>query len=175
MVNMKTIQDNATKQFEQPWGNYLLEKIAETKAPEAISWLPQTLGWKIVFTLLFFYLCYQAFQQYKRYKNNAYRREALQWLKLYQSDDEWFYRQLPSLLRKTAICAYDRKTVASLTGAAWEQWLDKQCSSTDFSSHCSNQLHLLAFEADFKLTTQDKQLLVTQVMVWIKKHRGQYD
>ena len=34
--------------FAKPWGNYLLEKIVETQTPQSISWLPQTLGWKLL-------------------------------------------------------------------------------------------------------------------------------
>ncbi|TPH15905.1 DUF4381 domain-containing protein [Litorilituus lipolyticus] len=164
-----------TVQFEQPWGNYLLDKLVETTAPEAISWLPQTLGWKIIFTALIFYTCYKAYLAYKKYKRNVYRRNALAWIKHYQTDEEWFYRQLPSLLRKTAITAFDRAHVTSLMGNDWEKWLDAQCKQSEFSSRCSTQLHQLAFSPDFNLTPQEKIVLVQQISTWIKFHRRQHD
>ncbi|MGB0936258.1 MAG: DUF4381 domain-containing protein [Colwellia sp.] len=161
--------------FERPWGNYLLEKIVETQSPEAISWLPQTVGWKIVFTFGLCYLLYKLQYAYKTYKANAYRRNALAWLKCYQSDEEWFYRQLPTLLRKTAISAFERSEVTSLFGSDWETWLDSKCQKTNFSSLCSNQLHLLAFSPDFTLSLEEKQHLTEQVTYWIKYHRGLND
>ena len=35
--------------FEKPWGNYLLEGIVETIAPQNISFWPQTLAWQFIF------------------------------------------------------------------------------------------------------------------------------
>ncbi|RHW76985.1 DUF4381 domain-containing protein [Colwellia sp. RSH04] len=161
--------------FDKPWGNYLLEKIVEPPPPEAISWLPQTIGWKITFVILFFYLCFKVIAEYKKYKRNAYRRNALAWLKQYQSDEEWYYRQLPVLLRKTAITAYDRTKITSLTGSDWDSWLDSQCKETDFTASCSMVLHQLAFAPEFNLSSQEKQILLQHVSTWIKHHRGQND
>lgn len=172
---MSVVNTQQTTAFDKPWGNYLLEKIVETQPPEAISWLPQTIGWKITFVILFFYLCFKVIAEYKKYKRNTYRRNALKWLKQYQSDEEWYYRQLPVLLRKTAISGYDRTTITSLSGGDWDSWLDSQCQKTDFSSSCSMILHQLAFAPDFNLSAQEKQLLIQHVSTWIKHHRRKND
>lgn len=159
--------------FEKPWGNYLLENIVETKPPNAISWLPQTLGWQIVFTFLLLYLGYRIYLSIKTYQKNAYRREALKWLASYESDEEWFYRQLPVLIRKTAISAFGRNQVVPLSGASWEEWLDKHCPQSDFSQQCPLMLHQLAFAKQINFSFAEKQTLKAQVSLWIKQHRRQ--
>ena len=161
--------------FKKPWGNYLLENIVETTAPENISWFPQTLGWKILACVIFFTIIKQLYLAYKKYKRNAYRREALAWLAQYQNkNDLTFYQQLPVLLRKIAISAFDRTEISQLSGNEWEQWLDEHCSKCNFSTRCPNALHHLAYSPIEPSTVQNEQHqeVLRQVTLWIKFHRS---
>lgn len=162
-----------TPYFDKPWGNYLLEKIVETKPPNDISWLPQTLGWQMVFSFSLIYLAYRIYLGIKAYQENKYRRDALKWLANFDSDDESFYRQLPALIRKTAIAAFGRNQVVPLSGAPWEQWLDAHCEQTNFSKQCPLMLHQLAFAKQITFSLDEKQALKRQVSLWIKHHRRQ--
>lgn len=137
--------------FDKPWGNYLLEGIVETAAPQNISFWPQTVAWQLIFLLLFLYSLKKIYQHWKRYQNNAYRREALTWLANCSLTNEEDIRQLPTLLRKTALLANDisrqyqskplgfdtatnrRYEITKLTGISWAQWLDKHCPKSRFS------------------------------------------
>ncbi|WP_114327348.1 DUF4381 domain-containing protein [Candidatus Colwellia aromaticivorans] len=163
--------------FDKPWGNYLLEKIVETQTPEFISWFPQTIGWKILAVFILFFISYKGYKIYKIYKiyqSNAYRREALSWLAHCQkTDDINLYKQLPALLRKTALSAFKRSEVSQLTGSCWEHWLDQQCQKTSFVSSCPTLLHQLAFKPinANTLTKKQNQILITQVTLWVKYHR----
>ena len=160
--------------FAKPWGNYLLEKIVETQAPENISWLPQTLGWKILASVALLLLTRKVYTIYRNYKRNAYRREALTWLEQCQQTDNFdLYKQLPTLLRKTALSAFKRTEISQLTGSQWERWLDKQCQQTSFVSSCPNVLHQLAY-MPIKPNTfnaDQYQVLLAQITLWIKHHR----
>ena len=162
-----------TRYFDKPWGNYLLENMVETKPPSDISWLPQTMGWKIVFVITLVYLAYRVYLGIKAYQANAYRRDALKWLANFDRDDEWFYRQLPTLIRKTAIAGFGRNQVVSLSGAPWEQWLDAHCPHTNFNEQCPLMLHQLAFAKQITFSFDEKQALKEQVSLWIKHHRRQ--
>ncbi len=153
--------------FEKPWGNYLLEAIVETKAPDTISFLPQTIAWQLTFIVLIMMMFRKGYQKWKDYQANAYRREALLWLSQCSLTKEEDIRQLPALLRKTAILANNRqikesdnvkhKTLAlkaqqeiiELRGQAWAKWLDLNCSKCHFhgkiaesssTTHCSENL-----------------------------------
>ena len=153
--------------FEKPWGNYLLEAIVETKAPENISFLPQTIAWQLIFIVLIIIILRKCYQAWQNYQANAYRREALFWLAQCSLAKEEDIRQLPALIRKTAILASNRhikesdsvksKTLAlkvqqeiiDLRGQAWAKWLDLNCSKCHFhekivksssTTYCSEQL-----------------------------------
>jgi hypothetical protein len=164
--------------FDAPWGNYLLNDIIETSQPESISWWPQTLGWQLLFLFSTFYLLVKGYRRYKKYIANAYRREAIAWIEalpVYQvSKPEVIFRQLPAILRKTAISAFSRAEVSLLSKDNWELWLDNQCQGSRFTSHCSNLLYRLSYQADHQLSTEQMMLLQTDILHWIKFHRGQY-
>ena len=136
------ITSHSPPPFERPWGNYLLEKIVENQAPDAISWLPQTVGWKILAIIIIFYFLKKSYQGYRNYQRNAYRRDAIKWLEQCQQSDELEnFKQFPALIRQTALFAFSRTEVSQLSGSQWEQWLDKQCEQSNFTELCPNLLH----------------------------------
>ena len=158
--------------FEKPWGNYILEKIVETQAPESISWLPQTLGWKILLLIILFSLSIKGYRIYKTYQSNAYRRDALQILRRFKySADQYDSRQLPVLLRKVALAGFNRAQVTQLNGTTWEIWLDQQCSKTNFNQLCPTLLHQLAYSRAISIDEDQHQLLSEQIALWIQFHR----
>ena len=162
--------------FEKPWGNYILEDIVETQAPESISWLPQTLGWQVLLFFMLITLGIKAYQSYKKYQSNAYRRNALKILtRLKGSTDKDFSRQLPVLLRKVALSGFNRAQVTQLNGSSWELWLDQQCDKTHFSQLCPNLLHQLAYAHTVNIDKKQCQLLTEQISLWINFHRRQDD
>lgn len=136
--------------FDKPWGNYLLEAIVETKAPETISFWPQTIAWQVIFIALIMMTVKKAYQAWKNYQANAYRREALTWLAQCSLAKEEHVRQLPALLRKTAMLANHRQVkesdklnnrayalkiqqdITELRGQSWVKWLDLHCHKTQF-------------------------------------------
>lgn len=137
--------------FEKPWGNYLLEAIVETTAPQNISFWPQTIAWQIIFVLLIVVIIKKIYQTWQHYQVNVYRREALAWLAQCSLTNEDDVRQLPALLRKTALLANEvnnldenppktvsavgkrRQEITELTGQSWAIWLDRHCNRSQFS------------------------------------------
>ncbi len=137
--------------FEKPWGNYLLEAIVETTAPQNISFWPQTIAWQLIFILLTIIIIKKIYQTWQDYQANAYRREALAWLAQCSLSSEDDIRQLPALLRKTALLAHEvnqhdtrkplgsssvskrRQEITGLSGQSWAVWLDMHCKHSEFS------------------------------------------
>jgi len=173
MIEMITTATGAP--FAKPWGNYLLEKLVETQAPESISWLPQTLGWKVLAGIALMLLIRKSYQTYRNYQRNAYRREALAWLEhCRQTDKIELYKQLPALLRKAALNAYKRTEISQLSGGQWEHWLDQQCQQTSFVTSCPSALNQLAYMPINSATakTEQYQVLLVQITLWVRHHRG---
>lgn len=164
--------------FEPPWGNYLLAGLAETNAPESISWLPQTIGWQCVLFLSLILVVHKAYRAVKQYQDNIYRREALHWvnnLPTYNADaPDGVFRQLPSLLRSVALHAYTREDVSLLSHAAWEAWLDEQCTHTHFSGENTQRLYQLSYAPNYKIDHQQMTFLLSDIIRWINHHRGQH-
>jgi Tfp pilus assembly protein PilE len=184
--------------FEKPWGNYLLDNIIETTAPETISFFPQTIAWKIISIVLIILIIKKAYQSWKTYQANAYRREALAWLAQCSLTNEEHIRQLPTLLRKTALLANQvsisedstaarkrHQEITQLTGPSWAAWLEKQCPNSIFSLekqsatlyHFSNERLLAQLPYVPKLDLNDIEFnkalkqLYQQISVWIQCHQ----
>jgi len=176
MVEMITTTQQVP--FAKPWGNYLLEKLVETQSPESISWLPQTLGWKILAGIALLLIIRKSYHTYKNYQRNAYRREAIAWLEqCQQANNIDLYKQLPALLRKTALSAYKRTDITQLTGSQWENWLDQQCQQSSFSTSCPNVLQQLSYMPinASDVHSDQHQVLLMQITLWVKHHRGLND
>ncbi|TKB45887.1 DUF4381 domain-containing protein [Thalassotalea mangrovi] len=165
--------------FEMPWGNYLLKDLVEAPPPTAIDYWPQTPGWYLLALLLLFSLFRLGYRRYQGYQNNAYRREALRFIRSLPRDTAntryQIYQQLPALLRATAISGYGRNPVANLTSKRWELWLDENCRQSDFRGNCPNYLHALAYGPEHSLNPHQLTKLLQEVQLWIQFHPGALD
>jgi len=182
--------------FEKPWGNYLLDNMVETTPPESISFVPQTIAWQLIFLLLILFTINKCYRRWKSYQDNAYRREALAWLAQCSLTNEEDVRQLPALLRKTALLANGvtknnnttesshlaimrRNKITQLSGNAWLTWLDEHCPKTQFSNEgtdLSSEKLLTQLAYMPKLELFDEKFcsalnqLSQQIEIWIKYH-----
>ena len=116
-----------------------LAELRDIHQPLAIeTWPPAPGWWLLVFLAVAVVLlaCYLLFQ---RWRVNRYRREALaemsQLFDAWQanSDDLAYIEALQRLLKRVALTSFPREDVASLTGEAWVQFLDRSTGSHDFS------------------------------------------
>lgn len=154
--------------------NPMLAPLKEINAPADISWWPQTLGWQLLLAAFCTYLLYRVALLVRRYRNNAYRRAALVELtniNIKQSE----LVLMPQILRSTALYAFERQQVSPLIGTEWEQWLDEQCQGTDFAGYFKGMLDQLAFSPKPNLSSEQLTELKSQVLFWVKNHRGKYD
>lgn len=162
-------------EFAATWGNYLVEELVPTMAPEVVSAWPQTLGWQIVSAIILFFILRKLYLAWRAYQRDAYRREALAWLdnlpEFTNLQEQNEYRQLPVLLRNTALQAFGRPVVSALSNEHWERWLDQQCDKTSFSNQCATQLQRLAYAPEPKFDSQQLELLLKQVRLWVQYHR----
>lgn len=110
--------------FPMPWGNYVLKQFIETNAPDAVSMLPQTMGWLYLSVAILAFITYKLYKRWKMYKINVYRREAISWLNTLSVDSDEHKRikakELPALLKKVATHAYPQSQVQSLHLQTWE-------------------------------------------------------
>ena len=134
-------------------------------------------AWRVFFVLLVIVIL-KIYRAIKLYQYNIYRREALHWLNnlpTYNADaPDDIFRQLPSLLRKVALYAYQREDISLLTHSVWESWLDEQCSQTHFSDENTQKLYQLAYAPNYQIDNQQMTLLLSDIITWVNNHRGQH-
>ncbi|MCU1761427.1 DUF4381 domain-containing protein [Pseudomonas sp. 14P_8.1_Bac3] len=90
-----------------------IEQLKEIALPAQVSYAPQTWGWWVLLGLLLVTALLVAVRRYRQWRLDAYRREALARLAQLQkrSDDLNALRELPELLKRTALSAWNTKPV----------------------------------------------------------------
>jgi len=141
-----------------------LDKLHDFYQPPPPSWRPQTIGWYVVFTIIAMLLLWLAFHLYRYWRANRYRREALRELEHVDAT------QLSALLKRTALSAWPREEVASLSGAPWLQFLNTATRKPLFESAPENLIEKLALFAA-TLSSEDESSLRRAADTWIKQHK----
>jgi len=101
---------------DETFGNYLIRGIAEIHQPPPVPWTPSAPGWTVLWGILLLAGIWTAWRLFSRWRQNAYRREALRLLRSvkqkYRPGDRAALAALPRLLKNTALKAYPRDRVA---------------------------------------------------------------
>lgn len=140
----------------------LLELLKPIPLPEPVSMWPQTQGW-IWLALIAGGLVFIVVQRVRHsWYRNRYRRAALEEVKHAGGNTVL----LASILRRTALAAYPRSSVAGLFGSDWLDFLDKSYGGTDFSSGKGRVLATSPYGHGKSFDSLD-QLVTT----WIKRHK----
>ena len=95
-----------------------LDNLRDIVTPDPVSWWPLAPGWWVVILAGCLLAAIGAWRGVSRWRANAYRREALAKLGSAES-----IADVACLLKRTALGAYPRSSVASLTGEAWCRFL----------------------------------------------------
>lgn len=153
----------------KPPDSYMLRNIRDVELPEVFSWFPQTIGWKIVFTLIVLYASYRIYRYAKHWWNNRYRQEAILALQaIAPSDKHWPYKMLKVV---KAIMVYLDKRNAPLYGVSLLSKMDSyESSQAEFRCDEAFQQWLACVE-NSKLEKPDFDRLRSCLIVWVKNHQ----
>jgi hypothetical protein len=151
-------------EFGNPW----MSNLEEIELPERVLFTPETIGWYLLAGALALGLLWVGWRFWRRWRANAYRREALAELKEIETAPE----RLPALLKRVALVAYPRAQVAELSGDAWLGFLDGTLGTTDFSSGSGHWLPELAYDpgAADRISQKERKDLFVLARRWIQKH-----
>jgi hypothetical protein len=141
-----------------------LDKLHDFYQPPLPSWRPQTAGWYVVFAIVGLLLIWTAVHFYRRWRANRYRREALRELGRVEITG------LSALLKRTALSAWPREEVASLSGTEWLRFLDSSMLLPVFENAPANRIEELAF-SHTKPSPDDEAALRNASAEWIKQHK----
>ena len=149
-----------------PAPNAALDKLHDYYQPAPPAWTPQTIGWYVLFVAVALLLLWLAIHAIRRWFANRYRREALRELAIATPD------QFSALLKRTALAAWPREKVASLSGNVWLQFLGDAATTETFQSAPGNRIEDLALFGN-AASVEDEQALRSIAAEWIRRHRVQ--
>lgn len=158
-----------------------LEGLKEIPLPVPIPYTPQTVGWLLIGALALAAIGYGLWRLGRRYAANRYRRMALKELSEIESRignaDERLraLTALPALLKRTALAAAGRPTVAALSDRAWWEFLDRTCAPGGFSNGPGRLLALFSYAEPSQLAAvpeSDVRDLIALVRRWIEGHHA---
>lgn len=157
----------------EAFGNYALGKeFVEVVAPGGISWWPQTAGWWWLGAALLAWLAFRLWCLMRRWYRDRYRREAAARLRQLANVEraDTLVAEINRLLKITALTAYSREQVASLSGEEWTAFLNQQCPEPAFSAQQCHWLGVTAYGGEAPDIVQARRLLDAG-LTWVELHR----
>jgi hypothetical protein len=123
--------------------------------------------------LLIILLLRYGWRRLHHWYRNRYRREAAARLRLLaqDNDSDTLLIELNKLLKLTALAAFSREQVASLSGHAWVNFLNRQCPSQPFSGDIGLLLATGVYETARQPQAR-QQALLAACRDWIEQHEG---
>ncbi len=157
-----------------------LQNLNDIVLPIAASWWPLAGGWYFLIGLLLIALAWFSYHSIRRWINDRYRRAALRELQLLEAALEKpekrdsSLRQLPTLLKRTALSAYPRSQVASLTGKDWYTFLNSKVQTPLFSAASATTLENISYSVGplTDIDTQASMELISAGRLWMKQHQA---
>jgi hypothetical protein len=95
-----------------------LDRLRDIAEPDPVSWWPLAPGWWLMLAVITIAVVFFAVRFCRKWQANAYRRAALREL-----ESSTTAAEIHRLLKRTALAAFPRGQVASLSGQAWCDWL----------------------------------------------------
>ena len=150
-----------------------LDRLHDIVLPEPIAWWPPAPGWYVVGALVLLALAILAWRAWRSWRRSAYRRAALAELEQLDDGNRDGLTRLPALLKRTALAAYERTAVASLSGDAWLEFLDAKGGTSSFTRGPGKLLPELSFRpgAAVELDEEEARELFAITRDWIEHHR----
>lgn len=153
------------------FGNYALGDFVEVVSPQAVSWMPQTIGWWWLGAALLGLGLHYLWRRLRHWYRNRYRREAVQRLQALPGDDPFEQLlEVNKLLKLTAMQAYTREQVASLSGQDWADFLNSQCAAPTFSPAQCQALTTAVYGSG----AVDRDAIVALIdasLNWVREHQ----
>ncbi len=156
-----------------------LQGLHEIRLPEPVSWLPQTVGWYALLGLVLLALVWWGYARWRQFTANRYRRLALAELTRLAGELErpgqraQVLCRVPGLLKRTALSAFPRTQVASLTGEKWLAFLDRTMRGKEFAEGPGRLLRELAYMPSSHVEKLPKERIAELLGLarrWIERH-----
>ncbi|WP_135456870.1 DUF4381 domain-containing protein [Vibrio echinoideorum] len=156
---------------------YILRELHDVTIPESVSWVPQTIGWKILGVALLLVAFYLAYRIALKWWNNRYRKEALNELILLDARDKNSTERTFKVLK--VVLRYLDSSNAKLFGQAYVNRLNAylpvgantNTSSAFFADEVSGLWMQSLIDPNVRLTFEQRLEVIQTAMTWLKLHK----
>ncbi|MFJ7355718.1 DUF4381 domain-containing protein [Phyllobacterium sp. NPDC097923] len=148
--------------------NTALKTLADIALPPDVSWMPQTWGWAVLAGAICLALGWSIWRWARRWRRNRYRREAINCLRQMSMAD--LPGHVPVILKRTALAAWPRQQVASLTGKEWVTFLERAAPNHSLDSELARFIAELEYVSAHAASGPDASQLRQAAIRWIGKH-----
>ena len=158
-----------------PLTEIALRSLKDIAVPEPVSWMPQTWGWALLSFLLLGAVVTALLFWLRRYRANAYRREALELLDGIEQNlqnpatYDQAVHELAEVLKRAALAGWGRTGVAALSGTAWVRFLDEQ-GGGDAGHALRNLLDDVEYQGEGHVEALAATGLLSSARTWIRHH-----
>ena len=139
-----------------------LSRLEDIVLPGPVSWWPPAIGWWILASLSIIAAAWFAVRALRQWRANAYRRAALAELHTVQTN-----AAVAEVIKRTALAAFGREQIASMSGLQWCQWLESRCA-TPISEEVRRMLTSDVYREPAKEANRE---LVEFASQWIRTHQ----
>jgi hypothetical protein len=148
-----------------------LSRLNDIVEPTPVSWWPPAPGWYVLAGVASVLLATAAWVAFSRWRRNRYRREALKLLETMPKETTSL-PQVAELLKRVALAAYPRESVASLHGIDWWKFLDESGQRVLFSNGTGKLMEDAVYRPNqVSATSAELTDLFVDVRYWITNHR----
>ena len=151
-----------------------LQQLRDIHLPADVSALPPAWGWWLLGVIVLAVLIGVPYYFWRRYRRNAFKREALAELAHLQTryksspQEIALVDDIAALIKRVAITCYGREEVAGRTGDRWLQFLDQSGNTRGFTQGPGRALGANRFRPE---QTLDADALIDLSRDWIQKQR----
>jgi hypothetical protein len=155
------------------FGNYAIRGIVEILPPAQVSWLPTTIGWRLVALIAGLLLIRWSWRRWQHWRRNRYRAAAIAELNIIlatSASQQEKLSALSRLLKATALQTYPRTEIAPLSGPEWISWLDARGGGSVFPRESSHLLAETVYQRQAQIDEGALTDLAAAAQRWIKQH-----
>jgi hypothetical protein len=157
-----------------------LQRLHDIVVPQPAPWWPPAPGWLWLLGVLAMVAVVLLIRAFARWQRNRYRRQALAELTRLSAARQESGRQPPdpaalaALLKRTALTAYPREMVATLTGQEWFAFLDRT-GGTRFGAGLGAALEAANYHAAGDPLDASRLVeIAAEVEHWIRHHDAMF-
>ncbi|MGR5458186.1 DUF4381 domain-containing protein [Vibrio sp. PNB22_1_1] len=152
-----------------PPSTYILRELHDVAVPESVSWVPQTIGWKILAVIGAIVLMYLGYRLVHHWWDNRYRKEAIEAISRLNPDDASMPQALFSIL-KMVLIHLDSRT-ARLFDTAFLRKLDAlNPKHKMFDDEVSKRWLQSIVDPSVELEKKERLQLIERATKWVKEH-----